>query len=67
MILKINDRIRTRTVKFFSDFDLTLRYDAVASGFGFKMYFDPDNLEHKEMLCIGHDHIATLEHEGQLL
>ena len=67
MILKINDRIRTRGVEFFNGFTLMLRYDAVASSFIFDAYFDPNNIEHKDMFCIGHYHKCTLEHNGELL
>jgi prophage tail gpP-like protein len=67
VILKINDRIRTRRLEFFNQFSLNLRYDSVASGFAFKGYFNPDNIEHKEMYCIGHYHKCTVEHNGELL
>ena len=67
MILKINDRIRTRKVDYFNQFRVSLRYDSVASSFGFNFFFNPDNTEHKEMACIGHYHIATLEHNNELL
>lgn len=67
MILKINDRIRTRTVEYFNNFNISLKYDAVASPFSFGFYFDPDNNEHKELACIGHYHICTVEHNGELL
>lgn len=67
MILKINDRIRNRKVEFFNDFRINLKYDAVGSTFGFKFYFDPDKLEHKEMACVGHVHKCTLEDDGELL
>jgi prophage tail gpP-like protein len=67
VIIKINDRIRNRKVDFFNNFQLSLKYDSVASTFGFSYYFDPDNIEHKEMSCIGHDHIATIEHNNEIL
>lgn len=67
MELFVNDRIRNRKVRFFNEFSLSLRFDTIASGFAFSQYFNPDNIEHKEMLCIGHDHIATVTHNKQLL
>jgi prophage tail gpP-like protein len=67
MILKINDRLRNRTVDFFQRFNISLRYDSVASTFAFNGYFNPDNIEHKELYCIGHYHLCTLEHDGELL
>lgn len=67
MILKINDRIRNRKVQYFDKFNLNLKYDSMGSTFDFSMYYNPDNPEQKDMLCVGHDHIATLEHNGQLL
>jgi prophage tail gpP-like protein len=67
MILKINDRIRTRKVDKFDKFNVNLRYDSVASTFAFNGYFDPDYIEHKELYCVSHYHMATLEHNGELL
>jgi len=67
MILKINDRIRNREVKFFSKFQLELKYDAIASTFGFDFFYNPKNQEHVELACIGHYHLCTLEHNGQLV
>jgi prophage tail gpP-like protein len=67
MILKINDRIKIRKIEFFSDFDLELRYDTVASIFNFSFYFDPKNQEHKELACVSHFHECSIEHNGELL
>lgn len=67
MELVINDRIRNRKITFFESFDVNLKYDAFASTFSFSFMFDPDNIEHKEMTCIGHFHIVKLFHNGQLL
>jgi prophage tail gpP-like protein len=67
MILKINDRIRTRQVEFFNDFTLDLKYDSIASSFGFNVYFDPENEDHVELIQVGHYHIANIEHNGEQL
>jgi prophage tail gpP-like protein len=67
MILRINDRIRNRKVEFFNEFNVNLRYDSIASTFSFSGFFNPDNTELKELYCVGHYHIATLEHNGELL
>jgi prophage tail gpP-like protein len=67
MILKINDRIRNRKIEFFNSFALSLKYDSVGSAFSFNFYFNPENPEHKELACIGHYHLATLEHNGELI
>lgn len=67
MELYINDRIRNRKVKFFNQFSLSLRYDAVASSFAFSGFFNPDNIEHKELYCVGHYHEVTVVHDGELL
>jgi len=65
MELYINDRIRVRKLSLFTEFAVTLRFDTVASAFSFSAYFNPDNIEHKEMMCIGHDHIAKVKHNGE--
>jgi len=69
MILKIIDTVRRKTLKvdFFNKFRLTLTFDAVASVFSFKWYFDPDNPEHKELGHVAHFHNVTIEEEGQIL
>lgn len=67
MILTIDDRIRVRQVNFFNNFKLSLKYDAVGSAFSLGFYFNPENPEHKELVCIGHYHICRLEHNGELL
>lgn len=67
MILRINDRIRNRRVDFWNKFRLTLRYDSMASSFSFTGFFNPENSEHKDLYCIGHYHIATVEHNDELL
>jgi len=67
MILKVNDRLRNRRVEFFHKFNATLKYDAVASVFSWTFVFDPDNREHIDLACIGHYHLCTIEHEGELI
>lgn len=67
MILRVNDRITNRTINFFNQFNLNLKYDSIASTFSFNFLFDPNNSDHKELACVSHYHIATLEHGGELL
>lgn len=65
--LYIDDRLRNRKVKFFDKFSMSLRYDSMGSTFSFNCYFDPTNTEQKELLCIGHYHIARIYYNKQLL
>jgi len=67
MILRVNDRIRNRKIDFWDKFSLSLRYDAIASSFAFEGYFNPENPEHKEIYCVGHYHLATVEHNNERL
>ncbi|MBC7486093.1 MAG: hypothetical protein H7282_05025 [Cytophagaceae bacterium] len=67
MILKINDRLRVRTVEKFNNFNLNLKHDAVASTFAFDFYYDPANSEHKQLACLSHYHYVTVEDNGELL
>jgi len=67
MELRINDRIRTTTIKLFNKVRLNLKYDAIASTFSFEYYFNPNNHDHKELSCIGHYHIAEIWHNDELL
>lgn len=66
-VLKINDRIRNRLVEHFNSFEVNLSFDSVGSTFAFDFYFEPNNNDHKELLCIGHYHIATLEFNNELV
>jgi len=67
MEIRINDRFRTRVIKFFDGFKINLKYDAIASTFAFKYFFDPNNAEHKEFSCIGHYHLCELRHNNETL
>lgn len=64
MIVKIKDHYQ---LDFFNGLSVTLRYDSVASQYGFNMYFDPNNEDHKELLKPGHYHQMSIEHNGELL
>lgn len=67
MNLKINHRLGKVDVKYFNEFDVTLKYDSVASTFSFKVDFDPKNREHAEALCLSHFHEAEVMHNGETL
>ena len=67
MNLKINDRINVRNIEYFNSFNLSLKYDSVASTFGFNFYFDPLNRDHAELACVSHFHEAIVEHNGEKL
>lgn len=64
MNLKIKNHYN---VTAFNNFSLTLKYDSVASTFGFDLYFDPNDHDAREMFQVGHYHIASVEHNGELL
>jgi prophage tail gpP-like protein len=63
MILKVDNK----NVDFFTEFNLDLRYDAIASTFSFTGYFNPENPLHKEIYKPGKYQVVTLEHEGELI
>lgn len=67
MEILINDRFRNRKINFFNKFSVHLKYDAIASSFAFQFYFDPNNIEHKELACLGHYHICKVTHNGETL
>lgn len=67
MVLEIYDRIRVRRLTYFSNFEVDLKYDSLGSPFKFEFYFDPDNIEHKEMACIAHYHIAKLKEGNETI
>ena len=60
--LFINDRFRNRQVDFFNEFSFTLSYDSIASQFGFSFYFNPLNVEHKELACVTHFHEVVIKY-----
>lgn len=67
MTIEINDRIRNRKIEFFNSFSIQSKYDSLGSNFEFNFLFDPENIEHKEMACIGHYHIAKIKEGKDLL
>jgi prophage tail gpP-like protein len=67
MHLEINDRIRVRKLNFFDSFEIHSKYDSLGSTFKFNFFFNPNNIEHKEMACVGHYHIAYLKEGDDLL
>jgi prophage tail gpP-like protein len=67
MNVKVNHRLGVTNVKYFNNFNMTLKYDALGSTFGFGVYFDPKNREHAEMACVSHFHEAIVEHNGEVL
>lgn len=67
LVLVINDRINIRTVKFFNNFTLDLKYDSIASTFAFSFYFDPRNPDHAELACVSHFHEAQVYYNGELI
>lgn len=67
MVLKINDRIKVRTIQYFNNFSLDLKYDSVASSFAFGFYFDPENHDLEELACVSHFHQAQVYFNGELL
>lgn len=54
-------------VTTWNNFSLTLKYDSIASSFGFDLYFDPSDSEAREMFQVGHYHIANVFHNDELL
>lgn len=63
MILKIANR----KFDYFNQFSLQMRFDAVASTFGFLAYFDPENEEHKTLLKPLRYQRAVVEHNNETL
>lgn len=54
-------------IEFFNQFSLSLRYDSVASTFGFSYYFDPKDATHRNMFNPGHYHLIKIKHDGETL
>jgi hypothetical protein len=61
VVLKINDRFKNREVRFFNELKISARYDKAGSTLQVNYYFNPDNFDHKELSCMGHFHIATVD------
>jgi prophage tail gpP-like protein len=67
MTIEINDRIRNRKIEFFNKFSIHSKYDSLGSNFEFDFLFDPDNIEHKEVACIGHYHLVKIKEGNDTL
>lgn len=60
-------KVKNKTVDFFNDFSFNLRYDSIASSFGFSYYYDPNNLENKQISEILKFNEVQLYYNEQLL
>ena len=72
IVLKINTRQSDtgdaiRTVKYFNQFKMSLKYDSIASSFGFNFLFDPNNPEHAEIACVSHYHECAIYYDEDLM
>jgi prophage tail gpP-like protein len=72
VVLKVNTRQSNtgdviRTVRFFNEFKMNLKYDAIADAFSFAFYFDPNNPEHAEVACVSHYHECSIYYDDELL
>lgn len=70
--LKINTRQsdtgdKIRTVRFFNDFEMNLKYDSIADTFSFTFLFNPNNPEHAEIACVSHYHECAIYYDNELL
>lgn len=67
MNLKINHRLGVVDVTYFSNFQVTMKYDSLASTFSFNFLYEEKSRLHAEMACVSHFHEAILEHNGETL
>lgn len=63
MILKI----KGQKIEFFNEFEMSMKYDSVASTFSCRFYFDPKNGKIAELAHVGHYHKMTVEHNDETL
>jgi len=59
--------IENKRFEFFSDFNVSLAYDQVASTFSIGLYFDPNNADHRRLLRPGSYYKCQLWHERDVL
>lgn len=69
MNVKINHRLKNGVVDvtFFSSYQVSLKFDSLASTFSFNFLYDEKSRLHAEMACVSHFHEAILEHDGEVL
>lgn len=60
-------KIAGNTIDKYNDVTVNLKYDSIASTFGFKVYFDPDNSVHKTLFKPGMYHRCEIRHGDVLL
>jgi prophage tail gpP-like protein len=63
MELKIGNKV----LKHYNGLAVSTKYDSVASSFGFTVYFDPENADHKEMFKPLTYKAITISYKGKLL
>lgn len=60
-------KIKGKKVDFFNQFQMSLKFDAIASSFSFLFYYNPENELHKDLIHVGHFHHCTIDHNGETL
>lgn len=67
MKLTISDRQTRRTVEFFNEFSISLRYDSVGAVFSFLFYYNQENEDHRYLAQPGKFQVVRVEENGELL
>jgi len=65
--LTISDRSKRRTIDFFSEFSIEMRFDSVGSTFSFSFYYNPDNPDHVFMAQVGKYQVVRFYRADELL
>lgn len=60
-------RVKNKRVRFFNNLSITFQFDSVADTFGFQMYFNPENPEHRVLAEIGSFNECQIFEENELL
>ncbi len=67
LVLKITANGKSYKIDFFNQFSIGLKYDAIASTFGFSMYYDPNNEDHKAILGVTKYNKVEIEYNNKLI
>lgn len=63
----MNIKINGRDIRFFNEFNVTLKYDSIASSFSFNVQFNPENIEHRNLFKPFKYNSVEVWHENELL
>lgn len=65
--MELTIKNKSHKIDFFNNVTVSLRFDSIASAFGFSFYFNPDNRIHRELMSPGKYYECVITDSGETL